>query len=329
MNRQAPHRQGNPGSLSVVLSTHNRASTLDLTLSDFERLSRPTLDTHFVIVDNNSTDSTPDVIKAHQSSLPIQHFWAPMPGKNAALNVALEQATLGDIIVFTDDDILPDTDWLLRIAESVQDWPDHSVFGGCVELRWPAGPIPAWAEELAREPWAFAAHNLGPIARTYPPDRTPSGPNFWIVHRIVELGYRFDESIGPHPTNRLMGSETTFLRRLRTDGHVPVFIPEAIVHHHVEPRLLTPQGIRRRAVSNGRGGARQRLLGPPAAPNGGISSRLRSIAGKTKWRFEYLSSWLVMDPNERVLRQIRAMRGIGWHREMTKASTSSEPEVGR
>src|SRR6476661_4896552 len=97
--------------LSVIIATFNRAECLDQTLADFSRLDRGGISWELLLVDNCSTDNTKEVALSYSNRLPLQYRFAPDAGKNHALNLALESAR-GDIIVFADDDITPDVNWL-------------------------------------------------------------------------------------------------------------------------------------------------------------------------------------------------------------------------
>ncbi|WP_319562194.1 glycosyltransferase [Marispirochaeta sp.] len=307
-------------SISIVLSTYNRASILEQTLNAFSMLDLDSLDVRFIVVDNNSKDNTHEVLNRYRELLPLECFFEKKPGKNVALNTAIREASsLGEIVVFTDDDIIPHLDWIVKISDASTRWKNYSVFGGRVELFWPPSNIPMWAKEIAKDPWAFAAHDLGDKEVLYPENRNPAGPNYWIRRELLEKGYKFNESIGPHPKNRIMGSETTFLYQLRENGYNPVFIPDAAVQHHVDKELLEPSGILKRAFTNGRGAARQFFLRQPDELKKYVFfKRVKAGAGIIKWK---INEWLLnysFNDNNRVLRQIQVMKGIGWHTEMIK-----------
>ena len=118
--------------ISVVLATRNRANILDVTLG---HISRQRVDDNWeiVIADNGSSDHTPDILARWRGDLPLRGVCVEEPGKSRALNAALQLAT-GDLLVFTDDDIIPRADWLQRTAAAARAWPGHSVFGGRIVL---------------------------------------------------------------------------------------------------------------------------------------------------------------------------------------------------
>lgn len=209
----------------------------------------------FVVVDNNSTDETPRVLESFASRLPLIPLFEPRSGKNFALNHALDSAELGDIVVFTDDDIVPRRDWLQQVAAASTRWPDYAVFGGKIEPLWPEGiGVPEWAlRNDAISSTMFAVQNLGDEDRAYAVNELPFGPNMWVRKCVFEGGRRFDGNIGPRPGSYKMGSETSFLLQLRHDGYDAVYAHGACVGHHVQARLLTEDGLVARFIRSGRG----------------------------------------------------------------------------
>src|ERR1700740_1350299 len=97
--------------LTVLAATRNRASSLGPVLTAFAALRPPSGGWRLVIVDNGSTDATQDVLAAFADRLPLVVLHCARPGMNAALNVGVG-AMIGDLLVKTDDDVLPDPGWL-------------------------------------------------------------------------------------------------------------------------------------------------------------------------------------------------------------------------
>jgi glycosyltransferase involved in cell wall biosynthesis len=239
-------------SITIILSTYNRSRDLRATLEAFYALDRDGLDVEFVIVDNNSTDDTPQVLDEFRGRLPLRSIFHPEPGKNRALNRALDETSLRDIVVFTDDDVTPRRDWLQQIARSSEANPEYQVFGGKIEIVWPDGAAPRWATAGWIQVFAFALHDRGNQTVAYEPGDYPYGPNMWVRSSVFAHGLRYNERIGPQPRKRLMGSETTFLMALASGGHRMLYIPEAVVGHRVQARELNRKMVARRAARLGR-----------------------------------------------------------------------------
>ena len=145
--------------ISVLIATHNRAESLRTTLDAFCKLDRTNVKFELAIIDNNSNDHTKEVAESAANHLPVRYLFEPRPGKNCALNLALEQVELGNLVAFMDDDISPDPNCLAAIRSVSDRWPDASVFGGRIDIAWPDGAIPPWAQNPRIQPFAFGLHD--------------------------------------------------------------------------------------------------------------------------------------------------------------------------
>lgn len=76
-----------------------------------------------IIVDDGSTDSTPEIVSKYQAVRLIRQLNA---GPAAARNRGASEAK-GDIILFTDSDCVPEKDWLRMMMEPFEN--DNSVIG--------------------------------------------------------------------------------------------------------------------------------------------------------------------------------------------------------
>ena len=99
-----------PVKVSVVVATHNGARTLHACLASLQRLNYP--DYEVILVDDGSTDATPDIAKNFPS---VRCLRQENRGLSAARNAGIAAAT-GDIVAFTDDDCRADEDWLYYLA---------------------------------------------------------------------------------------------------------------------------------------------------------------------------------------------------------------------
>src|SRR6476620_10370303 len=88
--------------VSVVVPVLNGAETIgDLLSAVTHQLGAPR-DSAVIVVDNGSTDSTPDVV----ARFPVTYLQESTPGPSAARNRGLSHAR-GDVVVFVDADTVP------------------------------------------------------------------------------------------------------------------------------------------------------------------------------------------------------------------------------
>ncbi|MDD1778953.1 MAG: glycosyltransferase [Candidatus Helarchaeota archaeon] len=311
--------------ISVIKDNSNRSEDLAKTLKGLARLKKGNLSVEFVIVDNGSNDGTKSIVESFSNCLPVRYLFEPRVGKNRALNHALEKGGLGNIVVFTDDDVDPSPNWLTSIVSTCERWPQHSVFGGQIDVVLPKGSIPKWVYQPYIRSWVFAEHRYSDKECFYEGGATPFGPNFWVRKDIFNNGRRFDETVGPHPTNRILGGDISFLLGLLNDGYKIVYSPTAVVGHRIQPTILKISAIWRRAYQAGRGVAH--IYGLPQVR---LLNRYPSIwrlyrYGAIMWNtYKALFSLMFYLNERRAVKWVWRITDIGYHIEAIRLSRAIE-----
>lgn len=242
--------------LTLIVVTRNGAKTLPRLFDALTRVESPDGGFKIVLADNGSTDATKQIVEHFQSSLPIRYIFEPNNGQNTARNKALEYRE-GHLVVFTDDDTIPESDWLVSLDRGAATHPDMTIFGGDI--------LPNW--ETAPPKWILKEVDLGACFALSDPDRSEGecdassvwGPNMAVRSHVFDEGHQFDETIGPKGTNYAMGSDTEFTTRLAKLGHRAWFCKGARVSHFVRVYQLKREWILGRAVRFGRGHYRLEL----------------------------------------------------------------------
>jgi len=236
--------------LSVVFSSFNGEKTLPTMLDAFCSLSPPLGGWQLIAVDNASTDSTRVILESYQDRLPMSILSEPKKGKNNALNKAIEYVE-GDLVVFTDDDVVPKQDWLLQLQSCASTNGDFDIFGGDILPRWPIEP-PAWM---------MAGLPLGMLYAVTDAEWMPGeidvgnvwGPNMAIRKKVFDDGIRYSTDVGPDGSETyMMGSEGDFTRRLGKMGMKAWFCKAAKVEHLIRPNQMTRQWVLNRFFRHGR-----------------------------------------------------------------------------
>jgi len=279
--------------LTVFIASRNGERTLPSVLQAYTQLQPPSSGWKLVVVDNGSTDRTHDIVASFQDKLPLTYVFEGKPGKNFALNTGLAHLE-GDLAVFSDDDIYPHSDWLIRLQAAADAQLSYAIFGGAVIPRWEAEP-PDWINCVPRGPvFTLSEPNWeeGPIWPTF-----IFGPNMAIRAEIFKAGTRFDPSIGPRGTNYAMGSETELIQRLARQGNKTWYARNAVVEHFIRLQQMNKAWVLKRAIRYGRGSFRRIKAGDPAEhPN--IWKQAKRIAKallgsdenelfSARWEFNY------------------------------------------
>lgn len=242
--------------LTVLFATHNGARWLPRVLEAFAALEAPPGGWKLVAVENASTDATAQVLASFMARLPLSVLSQPKPGKNSALNLGLA-AVEGDLVVLTDDDVLPAADWLVRLRAAAAANPAHDVFGGRIVPHFEIEP-PDWLLRWAPLDMAYAATPADLPSGPLDPGMV-WGPNMAVRQRVFDAGHRFSERVGPTAGSYAMGSETEFTQRVAQAGHASWYCPEAVVEHLVRAEQMTEQWLYGRALRYGRGALMREL----------------------------------------------------------------------
>ena len=250
--------------LTVLVATRNGAKTWPLVLEAYLKLETPANGWKLVIVDNGSTDQTSTIVNSFRDRLPLTYVYEPQDGKNTALNTGLGFVA-GDLIVFSDDDAIPRSDWLVQLRRAADLHPRCDIFGGRIVPRWETHP----------PDWILNTVPLAPVFAISDPQLVEGpaqsnqifGPNMAVRSQLFAAGHRFDPAIGPRRSKSYpMGSESELVRRLMKAGHAAWHAHAAVVEHFIRTPQLRPSWILGRAQRYGRG--QYRLSGRNATATG-------------------------------------------------------------
>ncbi len=224
--------------VQIAICTWNRARLLDRTLDAMRHLDvPPEVSLELLLVDNNCSDDTQEVIRHYADMFDIRSLSESKQGHSHARNRAIEAAD-GDLLLWTDDDVLVDEAWLAGYVAAARSQPEMAFWGGPIIPRFDQRR-PRWLKEnwkICKS--CFAARDLGD--RTVEFDRSvlPYGANFG-VRTAVQAQFRFDPRLGRQGSLVLGDDEIDVLRRLLEKGHRGCWLPDAKVQHLIPPERTT------------------------------------------------------------------------------------------
>ena len=290
---------------------------LSQTLSAMHALKIPAgVEWELLVVNNNCTDDTDQVIESHCDSLPIHRLFEGKQGHSHARNCAVAAAS-GDLIVWTDDDVLVHEDWLSELARAAAAWPDATYFGGTIEPCYEVPP-PTWIIENERLlQGAMLIRDLGNEERLLRDHEDVFGANMAFRQSALQES-RFDPDFGRCGKGGKLGDETQLQRSLRERGQVGVWVPTARVCHYVPARRATMAYVWDYFVAHGR--TLVRLTGRPEG---------RQLIGAPRWLYRRKWTLWLRSVVERILRRktwlesyIRAAQAAGTILECRAQSTN-------
>lgn len=117
--------------VSIIIPTYNRRDKLFETLMSIAQQTFPIDKYEVIVVDDGSTDDTAKII---EESFPftLRYFWQSNQGDAAARNFGVEQSK-ADLLVFLDDDILIDHNYL-AVLVSEQTYEENKIVIGNAQL---------------------------------------------------------------------------------------------------------------------------------------------------------------------------------------------------
>lgn len=238
---------------TIAICTRNRAKSLVRTLDSLAQMSRPAgVSWEVVVINNNSSDETDSAIDRFKDGLPIRREFESQAGLSNARNRAVATA-VGRYILWTDDDVEVDRNWLSAYVEAFRRWPDAVLFGGRVTPQF-EGPVPNWLNatfDIISGAFAFRDFGAEPVPFALEGRRIPFGANF-VVRTDQQRLYSFNPDLGPRPGSPIYGEETDVIESILRAGGKGYWVPDAIVQHCIPPERLTLRYIDTYYASYGR-----------------------------------------------------------------------------
>lgn len=295
--------------VTVAVCTWNRAAILDQTLDSIRGIAVPAgLSWEVVVVNNNSPDDTEKVLDKYEPLLPLRRFFEKAQGSSHARNRAVAEAR-GDLLIWIDDDVLVDRNWLAEFHAAASQYPDATFFAGAIEPWFAATPPKDFERFLPKIGPAFAVRDLGPGCRPLANDEDPFSANM-AIRTAVQKQYPFDTRLGRVAGGLVGDDESKLVADLRAAGHAGVWVGPSRVKHYMPPDRTTWDYVWRWASGIGQSTVRRIGVRPCATLFGRprwvlkdhLTHRFRSFLlrqlGRPEWvdhflRAGQLEGWMV------------------------------------
>jgi glycosyltransferase involved in cell wall biosynthesis len=205
-----------------------------------------------IVVDNNSTDDTRQVVERYltRGYSNLRYVFEEKQGVSYARNTGLANAR-APIIAFADDDVRVAKDWVANIRKEFDRHPEVDFVGGKILPRWKTAP-PAW---LTRDHWwALALLDYGDEAFYVSADNPLCLPTANASFRS-QLFERFG-LFSPEFSGR---EDHEFLLRLWWEGIRGLYAPNIVVTAEVQPERLKKEYHRKWNTTTGKFNSIMRL----------------------------------------------------------------------
>lgn len=190
--------------ISVVVPTYRRWDRLQLTLAALEGQTMPKKDFEVIISDDGSGDGTLERLNEYAAGTRMNMVvvTGPNGGPATARNRGIAKAR-GEWVAMTDDDCVPEPEWLVKHAVFIREHPEYGAFGGQVVrykdsvisryVDWTTAMLPPLGKDGGRQYLVTAnalfrrdlLERLGGFDETY---RWPGGEDPDLSFRAIGLG---------------------------------------------------------------------------------------------------------------------------------------------
>jgi glucosyl-dolichyl phosphate glucuronosyltransferase len=215
--------------ITVVVPTFNRAAFLKRTLRSLLRQNAHHADYEIVVVDNNCTDQTAEVVAAEGgTSAPVRYVFESRQGLSYAKNAGVDAAR-GRIVAYIDDDAIAPCNWVKALSRGFDrgSVPTDVVGGPIVPLF--IGRRPPWYKE------SYDTHTWGSEPRLLNRGECFYGSNVAFRRDLLIQVGGFATELGQRGLSLGVGEDNEIFERLwaQTGNLVAYYSPEAEVLHAI------------------------------------------------------------------------------------------------
>lgn len=231
--------------VSIIVATFNRARELIAFLKRLEQhVLKSNVDAQIIVVNNNSSDHTAQVLDQFRSGSVLQITVAeePRQGANYARNTGILHST-APIIAFTDDDVDFSDTWLVDLLDYLRDHPEcQAVTGEIIPMF--AIPRPDWLIDsmlgyYGRQSYGARSHDL-----KFP--EFPVEMNMAIRAEVLKKHGGFSTEFSRDAKTLMSNDGKIFFYRVAQSGDIVRYIPMARLYHLIPVERIEPRWIIRR-----------------------------------------------------------------------------------
>ena len=204
--------------ISVVIPAYNESDNIQACIDSLKAQSLPEKNYEIIVVDNNSTDNTLELIKKLGVVYTVEYKKGPAAAKNAGIPLAN-----GNIIAFIDGDCIAAKDWLKNIVLGFEK-SEIGCVAGSITAREDNNLSPLESFLIKKEHLSQAQH----IENSFLPFAATA--NAAYLKEVFDKVGLFDEKL-------LIGEDADLSWRMQIFTNYKVlYVPESAVFHPYESR---------------------------------------------------------------------------------------------
>lgn len=231
--------------VTIAICTYNRSQSLKRAMQSVLKASYQSIT--LLIVDNNSTDQTKQVVQELQEThlgKKIEYYFEAQQGVAAARNRALRECRTA-YLGFIDDDEEIIENWVeAMLAAFALDSKVGVVTGPGIPIY--EVPPPNWMSVGVHD-----SYLLYPEKTYILPPTTGIGTGNVLMRSECFQNIYFREDLGRQGACLLGAEDTDFFRRVLAQGYLPAYAHQAIMYHHINKEKLSFSWFARRYFYEG------------------------------------------------------------------------------
>ncbi|WP_423792389.1 glycosyltransferase family 2 protein [Methanocaldococcus indicus] len=216
--------------VSIIIVTHNRLDKLKILLESLVSDNYPKKE--IIVVDNASTDNTPDIIKKYCEKFPYIFYvkndknYFPAKGRNIGAKYAK-----GKYLFFIDDDGAVDKDTINKLVEVLESDEKVGLVAPVIlywnsDIIWCAGGYNDLFTSLTK--YLHRNKKLSEVNLPKQPYEIDHMPHTFMVRKEC-----FDKLGGFYEKYKIMYEESELAIRIKKLGYKVLAVPSAIAYHNI------------------------------------------------------------------------------------------------
>jgi len=231
--------------VSVIICTYNREKHIGRALESLISQTANKAQYEIVVIDNNSTDNTPKIIKDFKEKYPEYNIVIEKEtnqGLSFARNKGIDIAK-GEIISFIDDDAIAQPNFVDNIISNLEKYPNHLAFGGKVLPKYEKEKEPEWMTSYIER--IISVVDMGDQIAKF--DKTyPVGCNMIFRREIFDKVGKFNTKL------RLRSDDKYIFLKIKEAGYEVLYLPDVVVYHFIDDFRTTKEYVVKISRLNGK-----------------------------------------------------------------------------
>jgi glucosyl-dolichyl phosphate glucuronosyltransferase len=236
--------------VSVVLPTYNRSDALRSALEKLLVQNVRGIEYEIVVVDNNSTDNTREMIASFEAKEPrLRYVFERRQGVSYARNAGIHAAR-SNLLVFCDDDVEVQPQWIQQNYDAALRYPEAAYIGARILPVWNASP-PAWTQ-WSMAPFAVSDHGVEPMTVSPKNQQCLITASLAVPRSTFERAGLFDVETQKVKKSPCSTEDYEWERKVWAHGGYGMYVPDIVCYTPIPKDRIRKSYHRRWHICHGK-----------------------------------------------------------------------------